>query len=148
MAIYAGFATNLDPEVMALRSPLAIPIGSGWISGWRFTFGGEAESWLGALPTIVEDPLSQVFVMLYDLRDQDIEELDSAEGYELGLYHKIRLRVATLDGDQTAWAYVLRAYEGGWPRRETLDSIVAAAIAANAPDDYISNLKNWRCAED
>ena len=37
------------------------------------------------------------------------------EGAEAGLYRKIRVRVHTLDGESTAWLYVLDAYEGGLP---------------------------------
>ena len=35
------------------HSPLA---GTGWLNGWRLTFGGEDLGWEGALATVVEDP--------------------------------------------------------------------------------------------
>ena len=35
------------------------------------TFGGEEHGWDGALSTIVQDPLEQVFVALYDISDDD-----------------------------------------------------------------------------
>ena len=40
---------------------------TGWLTGWRLTFGGEDLGWDGALSTIVEDPIEQVFVAVYDV---------------------------------------------------------------------------------
>ena len=89
--------------------------GTGWLSGWRLTFGGEDLGWEGALATVVEEEGEQVFVALYDVPDHDADRLDRWEGGELGLHKKLRLRVHTLEGDVLAWVYVLDAYEGGLP---------------------------------
>lgn len=140
MGIYAAYAANLDPAQMFAKAPHSPLIGPGWLNGWRLTFGGEDRSWQGALPTIVEDPHSQVFVMLYALTDADENELDSAEGFDLGMYQKIKVRVSTLERDVTAWIYVVDGYEDGLPRKSTLESIIAAATAAGAPADYIQDL--------
>ena len=40
---------------------------TGWLTGWRLTFGGEEHGWDGALATIVQDPFEQVFVAVYDV---------------------------------------------------------------------------------
>src|SRR3712207_5560156 len=101
--------------------------GVGWLMGWRLTFGGEDFAWEGALSTVVEDPLSQVFVVLYDVPDQDAALLDRWEGGELGLHKKLRVRVHTLDGDVLAWIYVLDAYEGGLPSARYLGVLADAA---------------------
>ena len=44
---------------------------TGWLTGWRLTFGGEDHGWDGALPTIVQDPIEQVFVAVYDVTRED-----------------------------------------------------------------------------
>ena len=49
---------------------------TGWLLGWRLTFGGEELGWDGALATIVEDPLDQVFVAVYDVTRDDESNLD------------------------------------------------------------------------
>ena len=113
--------------------------------GWRLTFGGEELSFEGALATVVEDAGSQVFVMLYDVPPFDEPELDRWEGNALGLYRKIRVRVATLDGDVTAWLYVLNGYEGGLPSARYLGIIADAAEAAGAPNDYVDELRKRPC---
>ncbi|MFN8155961.1 MAG: gamma-glutamylcyclotransferase family protein [Candidatus Nanopelagicales bacterium] len=145
MTLYAAYGSNLDPEQMVLRAPHAPHRGTGWIVGWRLTFGGEDLGWEGALATVVEEPGSQVFVSLYDMTDADEATLDEWEGSDLGLYTKIRVRVATLDGDVTAWIYVLDAYEGGLPSARYLGIMADAAEAAGAPDDYVADLRTRPC---
>ena len=78
----------------------------------------------------------------YALTDEDEANLDTAEGFDLGLYRKLRVRVATLDGDTTAWLYVVDGYEDGLPKYEHLQAIIQAAIIAGAPEDYIDDLRN------
>jgi hypothetical protein len=119
--------------------------GTGWLPGWRLTFGGEDLGWEGALATIVEDPNSQVFVVLYDVSPLDEKQLDRWEGAELGLYKKIRLRVHTLEGSVLAWLYVLDAYEGGLPSARYLGVTADAAEAAGAPADYVADLRTRPC---
>jgi hypothetical protein len=147
VTLYAAYGSNMDPLQMLLRAPHSPAAGTGWLTGWRLTFGGEDLGWEGALVTLVEsdDPGSQVFVALYDLSQQDEDALDDWEGSDLGLYDKIRVRVATLDGDVTAWLYVLDAYEGGLPSARYLGIIADAAEAAGAPDDYVAALRDRPC---
>lgn len=145
MPLYAAYGSNLDPRQMAERAPTSPPRGTGWIAGWRLTFGGEDLGWEGALATVVEEPESQVFVMLYELSDLDERNLDLWEGSDIGLYEKIRVRVHTLDGELTAWLYALDAYEGGLPSARYLGIIADAAEVAGAPDDYVQELRARPC---
>jgi hypothetical protein len=131
---------------MRLRCPHSPGVGAGWLIGWRLTFGGGDDiGWEGALATLVEDAGAQVFVMTYDLTDEDAAELDRWEGVDLELYRKIRLRVQTLDGEPLAWTYVLNAYEGGLPSARYLGLIADAAERAGAPDDYVRELRGRPC---
>lgn len=127
---------------IAPHSPAA---GTGWIDGWRLTFGGEDLSWEGALATVVEEPGRQVFVMLYDVNRMDERQLDKWEGTELGIYSKIRVRVQTLEGEALAWLYVLNDYEGGLPSARYLGIIADAAESAGAPEDYVHALRTHPC---
>ncbi len=123
------------------RAPHSPVAGTGWLTGWRLTFGGADLNWDGSLATVVEDPTETVFVMLYEVSDLDERRLDEWEGSALGIYDKIRVRVQTLDGEQVAWTYVLNDYEGGSPSERYLSDMVAAAAAAGAPDDYVDALR-------
>jgi len=124
----------MDPEQMLERCPHSPAAGTGWLNGWRLSFGGEELGWDGALAMVVPDPLSQVFVALYDLSPHDQELLDYWEGADTGLYNKIKLRISTLDG-----------YEGGLPSARYLGLIAEAAQAAGAPDEYVTELRSRAC---
>ena len=145
MALYAAYASNLDPEHMLRRAPHSPSRGTGWLQGWRLTFGGEERGWDGAMATVVEDPASQVYVALYDLTDPDEAMLDDTEGVGIGVYRKIRVRVATLDGEALAWVYVLDDYEGGLPSAHYVGMLADAAEAAGAPDEYVAGLRALPC---
>lgn len=145
MALYAAYASNMDPEQMAQRAPHSPLRGTGWLQGWRLTFGAENVGWDGALATVAEEGGDHVFVVLYDVPDADEQQLDEWEGAALGVYRKIRVRVATLDGDVLAWLYVLDDYEGGLPSARYLGILANAAEKAGAPDDYVKDLHSRPC---
>lgn len=145
MPLYAAYGSNMEPAQMAERAPHSPMAGTGWLEGWRLTFGGEDIGWEGALATIVEDRDSRVFVVLYDVCAGDEKGLDRWEGDELFLHNKIRLRVQTLEGPALAWLYVLDAYEGGLPSARYLGVLADAAEAAGAPADYVSDLRTRPC---
>ena len=147
MGLYAAYGSNLHPTWMARRAPHSPAIGTGWLQGWRLTFGGEDHSIHGALATVVEHPDAQVFVMVYALTDEDERALDSHEAMDFDLYRKIHVRVAMLDRDITAWLYVLADFEGGHPTGGYLRDLVEAAEAAGAPRDYIELLAQTQTAD-
>ena len=39
MTVYGAYGSNLDPERMARRAPHSPLYGTGWLVGWRLTFG-------------------------------------------------------------------------------------------------------------
>ena len=145
VALYAAYGSNMDPSQMRERCPHSPGAGTGWVEGWRLTFGGEDLGWEGSLATIVEAPGEHVYVSLYDLTTHDEKVLDAWEGADNGLYRKVRVRVATLEGDGLAWVYILDGFEGGLPAARYLGVLADAAEAAGAPDDYVAELRNRPC---
>jgi hypothetical protein len=145
VTLYAAYGTNLDPARMGERCPHSPLQSVGWLLGWRLTFGGEDLGWDGAMATIVEDPLEQVFVAVYDVTRDDEQNLDLWESADTGLFRKTKVRVSTMNGEVVAWAYVLDAYEGGLPSASYLGILADSAEAADAPDDYVSALRRRPC---
>ncbi|WP_372734565.1 gamma-glutamylcyclotransferase [Nocardioides sp.] len=145
MTLHAAYGTNLDPAQMIERCPHSPLQGTGWLQGWRMTFGGEEHGWDGALATIVQDPFEQVFVAIYDLTREDETLLDGWESADSGLYRKTKVRVATMTGEALAWTYVLDAYEGGLPSASYLGVLANAAEAASAPTDYVAAIRARPC---
>lgn len=142
MSLYAAYGSNLDPGRMRACCPHSPLVGTGWLEGWRLTFAGEDLGWESPVATVVEDPKSRVFVALYDVHDFDLKTLDDLEGSNSGLYRKLHLQVATLDGDKPAWLYVYDGYEGGLPTPWYLRELADAARHAGAPDDYVIALRS------
>jgi gamma-glutamylcyclotransferase (GGCT)/AIG2-like uncharacterized protein YtfP len=142
MTLYAAYGSNLDPRQMLLRAPHSPHRGTGWLRGWRLTFGGEEIGWEGAVATLAEDYAESVFVSIYDLTSADENALDEWEGVTTDLYRKIRVRVETLDGTALCYVYVLNSFEGGSPSQRYLEIMVNAAREAGAPEDYIQFLLN------
>ena len=99
MPLYAAYGSNLDPARMGERCPHSPLQTTGWLTGWRLTFGGEDLGWDGALSTIVEDPIEQVFVAVYDVSRDDEADLDGWESADTGLYRKAKVRVSTMTGE-------------------------------------------------
>ena len=145
MALYAAYGSNMDPAQMARRCPHSPQRGTGWLQDWRLTFGGEDLGWEGALATVVEAQGHQVFVVLYEMNEQDEAALDMWDGATLGYYRKTKVRVATLDDDVLAWLYVLNDYEGGLPSARYLGNLADAAEIAGAPPDYVAGLRARPC---
>lgn len=93
MPLYAAYGTNMHPDQMTTRAPHSPFAGSGWLEGWRLTFCGDDPTWEGAVATVVEDRDSRVFVVLYDVPEEDALSLDRWEGTDLIPARKIRVRI-------------------------------------------------------
>lgn len=145
MTLYAAYGPNLDPARMVGRCPHSPLRGAGWLQGWRLTFGGADLGWDGAMATIVQDPLEQVFVAVYDVTKEDIAAMDEWESVDTGLFRKIRVRVSMMTGEVVAWAYVLDAFEGGLPSASYLGVLADSAEAADAPSDYVAAIRAREC---
>ena len=113
--MYAAYGSNMNPAQMAERCPHSPQRGTGWLEGWRLTFGGEDLNWEGALGTVVEDADARVFVVLYDLSEADEAALDSWDGATLGYYRKSGSGWRPWTARSLAWLYVINGYEGGLP---------------------------------
>jgi hypothetical protein len=143
--LYAAYGSNLDPGRMRAYCPRSPLVGTGWLEGWRLTFAGEdLLGYEGAVSTVVESDSEgdRVFVALYDVDEIDETNLEEVEGIIAESYHKIHVRVATLDGEVTAWLSVFAGYEGGLPTAWYLSELSTAARKAGAPDDYVEALRS------
>src|SRR5258705_12868409 len=88
--IYAAYGSNMHPGQMLQRAPHSPMAGTGWLHGWRLTFGGEDSGWPGAPATVVEGPAGKAFLGLYDPTREDEQNLGRWGGSELGRHNKIR----------------------------------------------------------
>src|ERR1700727_2593906 len=136
----------MHPEQMQQRARHSPMPGPGWLHGWRLTFGGEDIGWEGALATVVQDPTSKVFVVLYDMTPAEGGHLDPWEGSQPGVHKKIRCRVERVASDTDtdpvlAWLYVVDAWEGGLPSACYIGVMADAAEIAGAPGEYVTKIR-------
>jgi hypothetical protein len=157
----------MHPEQMNTRAPHSPFAGTGWLEGWRLTFAGDDPTWEGAVATLVEDAGSRVFVVLYDVPEDDVRAMDRWEGTDEMPARKIRVRVerhptvpagppvgaqesefavpstVTVGAEDTVlvWLYVMDAFEGGLPSARYLGLLADAAECAGAPDTYVRHLR-------
>ena len=166
--IHAAYGTNMHPEQMCTRAPHSPFAGTGWLHGWRLTFAGHDPTWEGAVATVVEDPDESVFVVLYDVPEEDMRSLDRWEGTDLMPARTIRARVertpvvpagppagaqetefavpaepapSVTGASELVWLYVMDAFEGGLPSARYLGLLADAAEAAGAPESYVLGLR-------
>ena len=149
MGLYAAYGSNMDPAQMLRRCPSSPHTGTGWIRGWRLTFGAEEYGWEGALATLVPDDDAE--------RPRRLRgALRPHRGRRAGPGRLGGRRPRPLPAGAPA-----RAHPDGrrrWPtstcwtpsraacpRRGTWAAIADAAEAAGAPTDYVTALRSREC---
>ena len=111
----------------SLRCPHSPQRGTGWLEGWRLTFGGEDIGWDGALATVADGAgLPGIRRALRRVRDRRRGTRQLGRCHS-GYYRKAKVRVETLDGDVLAWLYVLNFYEGGLPSARSIGILADSA---------------------
>jgi len=78
------------------------------------------------------------------LSDEQVFLREAARG-ALSRFKTLEAAREALDGDHSAWIYVLDAYEGGLPSARYLGIIADAAEKAGAPKDYVDDLRSRPC---
>ena len=88
MGLYAAYGSNMDPAQMLRRCPSSPHTGTGWIRGWRLTFGAEEYGFGNAVLLSATESVS----------DQDIRTLVDALGEVLGARSRERASVEAYGG--------------------------------------------------
>ena len=144
MGLYAAYGSNMDPAQMRRRCPHSPLAGTGWLRGWRLTFGGEELGWEGALATWSARTARRLRRALRRAA-ADEQALDSWEGADHGLYQRSTCACTRWTGTCWPGSTSLDAFEGGLPSARYLGVIADAAEAAGAPDDYVAELRSREC---
>src|SRR5579859_7839160 len=79
--LYAAYGSNMDPEQMLARCPHSPAAGTGWLNGWRLTFGGEDLGWEGAHTGLY----TKIKLRVSTLDDDVLAWVYGLNGYEGGL---------------------------------------------------------------
>ena len=137
MPFYFAYGSNMDRDAMGVRCPRSLPLGAGWLTGFRFvvTVDGYA--------SISPEAASMVYGLIWHLDPRDEATLDDYEEVAGGLYTKTTQSVCTTGLDRQALVYVGQGSFPGEPRPGYMESVVAAAEACALPPGHLEELRRW-----
>lgn len=142
--LYFAYGSNLLKERIHINNPSAKMISVGKVEGYRLDFNHFSKRWKGAAATIVEDPSSYVYGVLWELANEDMPHLDKQEGVHQNIYRVMDVEVETDKGNHVpARSYqVIRPLEDDRrPSYVYLDVIIRGAKENGLPEDYIKFLE-------
>ncbi|OCN00403.1 gamma-glutamylcyclotransferase [Clostridium sp. W14A] len=103
--LYIAYGSNLNLPQMAHRCPSGRVVGASEIKEYELLFRGSRSS---AVATVEPLKGSSVPVLLWELKERDLQALDYYEGYP-HLYHKKKLNVDLKGKQVTAMVYIMNA---------------------------------------
>lgn len=134
---YFAYGSNLDPVQMQARCPSATPLGTARLAGWGFRISQRGYATIEAAPSEV------TWGALWRIADDEITDLDYAEGVHVDLYVRAELDVITNDGAVTALVYIDR-YDGpGEPRVGYLERVLDGAHHFDLPLDHQDHIASF-----
>jgi phage replication-related protein YjqB (UPF0714/DUF867 family)/gamma-glutamylcyclotransferase (GGCT)/AIG2-like uncharacterized protein YtfP len=133
---YFAYGSNLSVQQMADRCPDAVDPRRATLADhdWLINERGVA--------TIEPLPGSEVHGVVWQVSDDDLATLDSAEGVPVR-YRRDRLTVHTDDGPSEAWVYIDHRVDPGPPRPGYLERIIDGAHYHELPHRWIEFLRRW-----
>lgn len=135
MPLYFAYGSNMDESAMAGRCPNSQALGTAVLHRHRFVIMQEGYA------SVVRDPRSSVYGLLWDVALSDVRALDRYESVATGLYRKITQPVKRIGGEgvrplQQALVYVGHSDGGGAPLPGYLEGVLAAAERLEFPPAY------------
>jgi phage replication-related protein YjqB (UPF0714/DUF867 family) len=136
MHTYFAYGSNLCIKQMARRCPDATNPRPAMLAdhNWLINQRGVA--------TVEKFAGTEVHGVLWNVSDQDLATLDSAEGVPVR-YRRDQLTVRTANGPADAWVYIDHRVEPGPPRPGYLERIIDGAIHHGLPQRWIEFLRRW-----
>jgi gamma-glutamylcyclotransferase (GGCT)/AIG2-like uncharacterized protein YtfP len=140
--LYFAYGSNLDESQMVSRCPGSRVISPGCLHNYRLDFTWFSSRWSCGVADVVESKSGEVWGLVYQVTEQDLEALDRYEGFP-SAYDRFQATIDAIDGEyRGVWVYTV--YDKGSfrpPSREYLDIIRSAAEQYTFPDHYKKALK-------
>ena len=139
---YFAYGSNMDPEEMARVCPEGQFVTIGRLAGHRFDFTRHSERRDGGVADIVEEADSEVWGVVYDVSETELEALDRKEGVAVGAYKRKQVEILTLD-DETVLVltYSVVHKEGPFaPTSKYMGLIISGARHWSLPEQYVDSL--------
>jgi gamma-glutamylcyclotransferase (GGCT)/AIG2-like uncharacterized protein YtfP len=138
VTLYFAYGSNMDLFQMSNRCPASATTSTAELFHHRFIINARG------VATVVPDPASTVYGMLWQLTPEDEHSLDRYEGVERGVYRKAFVEVVTHDGKKTkALIYLAKNTKPGKPKPGYMERILSGAEECGLPQAYIDQLTPW-----
>lgn len=139
---YFAYGSNMDLAQMKERCPDSQLIGKACLFGYHLMFNRYSSGWGCGVADIVPEIQSEVWGLLYEISDNDLENLDRYEGHP-NLYQRIVVVVRGNNGDHEGVITYQVVKKGAFipPSRKYLNIINKTAEDYQFPDGY-KNLIN------
>jgi AIG2-like family. len=132
--LYIAYGSNLNLRQMALRCPTARVTGVSKIEGYELLFRGGSSHSVATVEPLKD---SNVPVLLWTLRDRDVQALDRYEGYPY-LYRKEIVDVELKGKTVPAMIYLMNeGHSFGSPSDNYLDIIMEGYKSAGFDTEFL-----------
>ena len=138
---YFAYGSNLDLDQMNHRCPTSSLQGAAWLPGYELGFTHYSSGWNGGVADIVEKEGKEVWGLVFEITEADLESLDVCEGYP-DVYTRFQVAVHT-DANtlQGVWVYsVVDKKDIIAPSQHYLNIIRSAAKQFAFPQAYQDSL--------
>ncbi len=141
MPHYFAYGSNLDESQLHRRCPSAILVTVGSLPDFRLAFTVRSAGWSAGAADVVESPGDRVWGLVFELTDEDLEQLDRFEGHP-DQYQRFIARIEVPQGMLDAWVYTAARKEPFVaPSRRYVGIIREAALRHGFPDAYVRMLE-------
>lgn len=143
---YFAYGSNMNLAQMKQRCSSAKVIGIARLPGYKVEFYGYSANWDGAQETVVPDPQSEVWGVLYELQVFDWDALDGYQDARSdGLGQYFHYPVEVIDREQGMIKAIIYKKnilnEAKPPSAEYLDFIMQGAKEQGLPEEYLTLLQ-------
>lgn len=135
---YFAYGSNMNYEKISRRCRQPIFQGQALLRGYKFIINAQGAS------TIIPDIDSEVYGILWQIRNIDEKRLDKYEAIDQGIYKKIFVNVESKNIKlANAFTYIHSNNIPGSGLSEYVEDIVLIAMKHKLPDKYIFELQHW-----
>jgi cation transport regulator ChaC len=139
--LYFAYASNMEPRRFRRLCPGGTVVGPARLPGRRLAFSRYSRQRRGGSTDIVADAKAEVWGVLYEVGDADLETLDRSEDVPTA-YRRETVVVEDAEGrERQAVTYVANRTGDFLPHPDYLKLIVQGAEARGLPPEWIRHLK-------
>ncbi|KAF6198477.1 hypothetical protein GE061_008225 [Apolygus lucorum] len=148
---YFAFGSNLLTQRIHLNNPTAKRYDVGVLEKYRLDFGYLAKRWGGYVATIVPDERAVVWGAIWDIGDENLEDLDRQEGVKDSVYRPLEVPVKTPSGEVVTCRCYCLVNQPSYPEvpnvpnllpsKVYMDTVIRGAIESRLPEDYVKMLE-------